>query len=666
MLAPGNEEVLSYLPEAVCRVDAACTVRWVESGFEAKLGLPLGVGQSLFELFERGPFRDGLERSMSASQPFKGPAITRALHQVRVRTQPCGTPHAGESWVIVEPNGMDDELAFARAIQEIARAVGEILEVDAVCAAAVMSMVRCAQVSRAEVYLVEGRSGLKRVAVSDVAGSGSGSGAASRERATWMDATLKQALASGEPQVGVSRGTALPSIFAAIPLMSQRRTLGLLVLHKVPGAAFGQREMDLWSAAGAQLSVAVENARLLREAQAALRSRDEFMSIASHELKTPLTPLKMSLYTMEKKIALGQPVALSSVLKSKRQVDRLANLVSDLLDASRVELGKLAVNRLPLDVSQLVVEVVEQFRGAFDRELCVEVPSARVWVMGDRDRLEQVLVNLLENAQKYSPAEEPVTVLLEQGEDSVSLRVQDHGIGIPLEDQDKIFQRFHRAQNVSHRNFAGLGLGLFISESVMRLHEGSLSVTSSVGMGSTFFARMPSMPAEEVARLPRRALLLEEDSLEEARAAALLADAGFEVHGKDSQECLRNLASAPLDLVVISATLGKYPREHFLQTLTALTLARSIPLVFAGAQLPAWATSEDAVLCEKPYSVADLGASLKRAQETGRLASVTDVLPAAAAEGHLYAADGEGLDAQAGLDDEVDLLDRPWPHVTSH
>src|SRR4029079_6803169 len=116
-----------------------------------------------------------------------------------------------------------------------------------------------------------------------------------------------------------------------------------------------------------------------------------------------LTPLKMSFFMMERRIAQGLPVELSSVIKGKRQVDRLNGLVNDLLDASRLELGKLALELRPLDVGQLLAEVVSHFRLAFsDREVLLTLPPKRLWVHGDRDRLEQVLVNLVENAIKYS------------------------------------------------------------------------------------------------------------------------------------------------------------------------------------------------------------------------------------------------------------------------
>ena len=355
---------------------------------------------------EYGRSRDALERAIREGREHEGHVITSAMRQVRVQVRPAKEGEPPGAWLFFEPSGLDDEGAFSQVVQEIARAVGETLEVDSVCAAAVTALVRCARVRRAEVFLCEeGQGGLRRAAVSDLAGSDSPEDAFDPSADPFL-----QALGTRRAQIGIQRGygDAMGSIFAAVPLCAPRRTVGLLLLYKEQGASFSVRELDLWTAAAGQLAVAVENARLLREAQAALRVREEFMSIASHELKTPLTPLKLSLYTMERRITAGQPVELSSVLKSKRQVDRLAGLVDDLLDARGWSWASWTLQPAPLEVGQLVARgggpVPPRLRAA----LHGDVPRERVWVQGDRDRLEQVLVNLLENAHKYSAAGEPI------------------------------------------------------------------------------------------------------------------------------------------------------------------------------------------------------------------------------------------------------------------
>jgi signal transduction histidine kinase len=610
MLPPDFENVLAHLPQATLRVGPDLKVQWLEADFARKVGVAPTLGRGLLDILEYGRSRDALERAVREGREHEGHVITNTMRQVRVQVR---RPRDGESagaWILFEPSGLDDEGAFSQVVQDVARAVGETLEVDAVCSAAVTALVRCARVRRAEVFLceAEGQGTLRRAAVSDLADTESPEDA--------FDPTADpfvQALGTRRAQIGIQRGygDSMGSIFAAVPLCAPKRTVGLLLLYKEQGASFSAKELDLWTAAAGQLAVAVENARLLREAQAALRVREEFMSIASHELKTPLTPLKLSLFTMERRLATGQAVELSSILKSKRQVDRLVGLVDDLLDASRLELGKLEVNRAPLEMGQLVAEVVDQFRQAFDRPFMVDVPRQRVWVQGDRNRLEQVLVNLLENAHKYSNAGELINVEVEESGEEVRIHVKDRGIGIPGADQAQVFQRFYKARNVSHRNFGGLGLGLFISHSICKLHGGNLTLSSAEGQGSTFTVSMPRMSQREVRELPPRVLLLDEDREHEAEAERVLRSEGFEVLTvRTGDEALRNAAALPVDIILLSATASQQEVGIFLETFATLPRARPVPILLAGARRPAWAW-EGTVLCSRPYRADELIARVR-------------------------------------------------------
>ncbi|MGZ3461520.1 MAG: GAF domain-containing protein, partial [Archangium sp.] len=317
MLPSDFQDILACVPQAVVRLGPDLRVQWLEPDFTAKTGVELQVGAPVLQALEGGWGRDALERALREGRSHSGHVITSGLKQMRLQARPCRPGAAPGAWLLFEPSGAEDDVAFAQALQEIAREVGETLDVDSVCKAAVLAVVRCAQVRRAEVYLAEEGQPLRRVAVSDLASVDSPE-AALEDHADSFEA----ALLTRHPQIGVQRGygDAVGSIFAAVPLLSQKRAVGLLVLYKEQGTSFSLRELDLWSAAAGQVAVTVENARLLRETQAALRVREEFMSIASHELKTPLTPLKLTLYSMERRLAQGQSVELSSIIKSKRQV----------------------------------------------------------------------------------------------------------------------------------------------------------------------------------------------------------------------------------------------------------------------------------------------------------------------------------------------------------
>src|SRR2546421_8193030 len=224
--------------------------------------------------------------------------------------------------------------------------------------------------------------------------------------------------------------------------------------------------------------------------------RSEFLTVAAHELRTPLTPLSMYLQNIEKRLARGMRIEPELANKARRQVTRLARLVEDLLDISRIESGRLEIHREPGDLEELVGEVVDDFRSSAQSHQIVLVrPSERTMVLGDHQRIEQVMVNLLQNAIKYSPhgGQIVVTVGREGGDAVVS--VADQGIGVPAEEQAKLFQRFFRARNAATRHFGGLGIGLFVSHEIVQRHGGRFLVASESGKGAVFSFTLPLSPA---------------------------------------------------------------------------------------------------------------------------------------------------------------------------
>jgi signal transduction histidine kinase len=272
----------------------------------------------------------------------------------------------------------------------------------------------------------------------------------------------------------------------AVPLVARGAPLGAIVLlSSRERPPFGEEDVRLVQDLARLVAPAVDTARLYRQAQEAVAARDQFLSIASHELKTPLTSLMLhadSLRAAARHGALVDVRAKGDLIR--RSVDRLARLVSSLLDISRFSAGRLDLELEELDLAEVTREVVERFQEEARRAgspLVLETEPVRGrW---DRSRLDQVVTNLLSNALKYGPGA-PVVVRVERGRDRALLTVQDRGIGISEGDQRRIFHRFERA--VSQRNYGGFGLGLWIVREIVEALGGAVRVESAPGIGSIF------------------------------------------------------------------------------------------------------------------------------------------------------------------------------------
>lgn len=230
-----------------------------------------------------------------------------------------------------------------------------------------------------------------------------------------------------------------------------------------------------------------------QELERALGTRDEFISVASHELRTPITSLKLQLQMAKREISRENlPASIDrNVSISLSQVERLTNLVDKLLDISRIQTGRLEVELEKVDLSKLASELVEHFQGEF-RKVGSSVSSSiepGVEAACDRFRIEQVFVNLLTNAIKYGQGK-PINVSLRKKADTVTFTVFDQGQGIRPEEQEKIFERFQRAG--ASKNVDGIGLGLYIARQVVHAHRGRIYVESDGSSGSAFHVEIPT------------------------------------------------------------------------------------------------------------------------------------------------------------------------------
>jgi PAS domain S-box-containing protein len=228
--------------------------------------------------------------------------------------------------------------------------------------------------------------------------------------------------------------------------------------------------------------------------------KDDFIKMASHELKTPITSIKgyvqllMSIYeeASDEKLQEKKPVVKSSLGTISKQVSKLARLVTELLDLSRIESGKLEMHKSLFDLSTLVEETVQDVRHITTSHSLTVRSDFEGSIYGDRDRIGQVLLNLLTNAIKYSPDGHDIDIYLRKdGNNNAMVSVADHGIGIDKRDHSRIFERFYRVEGKSEQTYPGFGIGLFIASEIIQRHEGELSVKSEKGKGSVFTFTLP-------------------------------------------------------------------------------------------------------------------------------------------------------------------------------
>lgn len=232
------------------------------------------------------------------------------------------------------------------------------------------------------------------------------------------------------------------------------------------------------------------------ELHRAVQMRDDFMSIVSHELRSPLNTLKLDIYLRRMFVEKGKTDAFSLANMSKmldaddRQLGRLMRLIDDILDVSRIRTGRLSVRPQRVDLKELAEDVVQRLHNQLLFAGCdISVAAEPVIGYWDGFRIEQVLINLLTNAMRYGKGE-PIGIEVSLADGHARLAVRDRGPGIGIEDQQRIFQQFERAGGDRKRG-GGLGLGLYICDQIVRAHAGTIRVVSEPGVGATFVVELP-------------------------------------------------------------------------------------------------------------------------------------------------------------------------------
>lgn len=235
------------------------------------------------------------------------------------------------------------------------------------------------------------------------------------------------------------------------------------------------------------------------------KQKDDFLGIASHELKTPVTSIKaygQVLQTMFQRK--GDTKAVASLQKMDAQVNKLTNLIGDLLDVTKIQSGRLEFHEDFFDFSELVNGIVDSMQLTTEKHSLIKNLSRTRKVFGDRDRIGQVLTNLISNAIKYSPHTDKILIKTEGDKNSVTLCVQDFGVGIPKEKQGKVFEQFFRVSGPNHSTVPGLGLGLYISSEIIKRQGGKIWVESEEGKGSSFCFMIPVDPKKEIKKSTKK------------------------------------------------------------------------------------------------------------------------------------------------------------------
>lgn len=222
------------------------------------------------------------------------------------------------------------------------------------------------------------------------------------------------------------------------------------------------------------------------------KQKDEFLGIVSHELRTPVTSLKAYAQLLQKQFSKAGDMDSASMLsKMVAQINKLTSLIQDLLDVSRAESGKLTIRRAPCNLDELVREIVEEVQRITTDHRIVIVGKTGKTIFADRDRIGQVLTNLLTNAVKYSPHDSQIKVHLGCDTKETIVYVQDKGVGIPKDQLPYVFDRFFRVSGKSHDTVPGMGLGLNIASEIIRRHNGHIWAESTFGKGSRFYFSLP-------------------------------------------------------------------------------------------------------------------------------------------------------------------------------
>lgn len=278
-----------------------------------------------------------------------------------------------------------------------------------------------------------------------------------------------------------------------VPLFAQNKAVGAITFVTAEtNRHYNEADLIMAEELGTRASVAIENASLYKGSQEAIAIRDDFISVASHELKTPVTSVKMFTQVLRHHSEqIGDYKAVDHLSKMDKQLNKLTELIYNLLNISKIQAGRMEFNYERFNFDKSVKEVVEVLQQSAPKHILTVQGATKKDIMGDEERIGQVINNLVSNAVKYSPKANKIVISLSSNKDNVKVTVQDFGIGMEKGHFKRIFERFYRVYDTTDKTFPGLGIGLYISSEIIKRHGGKFWVDSTIGKGSVFYFTLP-------------------------------------------------------------------------------------------------------------------------------------------------------------------------------
>lgn len=278
-----------------------------------------------------------------------------------------------------------------------------------------------------------------------------------------------------------------------VPLVNQDRSVGLLTIDSHEDKKFTKKDLETLKLFGSLASLSIRKALLYEEIREALEARDLFISMAAHELRTPLTSVNGYIQLLKNRKNDKQKIPDRWIDELELEANRLKQLVEEFLEINRIKTGKLQYDWKESNLKNIVKRSIESFKFSKpNREVVLkdQIKTGKDEIICDQNKLMQVFINVLENADKYSPKEKNIVVNVQNGKEFFKITFEDQGQGISKKEIPLIFRGFYRGRNSQHE---GMGLGLYLARNIINSHHGEISIDSEVGKGTNISIKLPKI-----------------------------------------------------------------------------------------------------------------------------------------------------------------------------